>query len=53
MKRYCNEECDHCIYVGEGGFLCDITEKIVIEDFIPTKYYRNNCKLKEKEWISD
>lgn len=47
MKKHCGENCDNCVYVGEGGFMCEITNKIVIDDFIPTEDYMSNCKLKE------
>lgn len=26
-------ECENCIYVGEGAYLCDEIQEIVIEDF--------------------
>ena len=29
--------CDHCVYIGEGGYMCDISNDIVIEDWEPTE----------------
>jgi hypothetical protein len=31
------EYCEHCIYVGEGGYMCDMSNEIVIDDFEPTE----------------
>ncbi len=31
--KICNEECEHCIYIGEGDYMCDIYNKMVGEDF--------------------
>jgi len=35
------EECEHCLYIGEGDFVCDKDEDYttVIEDFEPTDDY--------------
>jgi len=35
------EECDECIYIGEGDFVCckDNRNTTVLEDFIPTVDY--------------
>lgn len=31
-------ECDNCIYIGEGAFICDRYDNaIVIDDWSPTK----------------
>lgn len=27
--------CEHCVYLGEGGYMCDLTNDIVIEDWQP------------------
>ena len=35
------DSCSHCIYVGEGGYICDLNNEIVIEDWIPTEEYYN------------
>lgn len=39
------EDCEHCIYIGEGDFVCDKNDDYVtiIEDFIPTDDYLR-CK---------
>lgn len=31
--------CEHCIYVGDGGFFCDVCTYIVIEDWQPTEEF--------------
>lgn len=37
--------CDHCLYIGEGDFICDLhglgTDKtvFVLEDWEPTEHY--------------
>ena len=28
--------CEHCVYVGEGGYICDMSNDVVIEDWQPT-----------------
>lgn len=28
--------CGHCIYVGEGGYICDMSNDLVIVDWQPT-----------------
>ena len=40
-KKCTPEECEHCLYIGEGDFVCDLNDdyKIVIEDFEPTEDY--------------
>lgn len=32
-KRVCSDECEHCIYIGDGDFICDILDDIVISDW--------------------
>lgn len=29
----CNEGCEHCIYIGEGDYYCDLYKFLVGEDF--------------------
>ena len=40
MHNCCN--CSHCIYVGEGDYICDMSNYLVVEEFaIPTdEFYR-------------
>ena len=39
--------CEHCTYVGEGGYMCDMTTEIVIDEFImPTEEFFS-CEGKE------
>jgi len=33
----CNPDaCDHCLYIGEGDSICDVTHEIVLSDWMPT-----------------
>lgn len=34
-QRMCDDTCDNCIYIGEGDFICDLVQDIVISDWIP------------------
>ena len=44
IKKECIT-CEHCIYIGEGGYMCLHTNKIVMDDFEPLlEYYKTNCK---------
>lgn len=39
-KKICDPaECDSCLYIGEGDFLCDEYQEIVVSDFEPTDSY--------------
>ena len=29
----CNEGCEHCIYIGEGDYYCDLYKMLVGENF--------------------
>ena len=31
--------CDECLYIGEGDFLCDRHQEIVVSDWTPTEEY--------------
>lgn len=42
----CSDECDNCIYIGEGDFICDKLMEIVIEDFVPVGV--DNCPMEKK-----
>ena len=43
--------CDHCIYVGEGDFLCDNTDDeayvVVMSDWEPTEQYPHCLRKRE------
>lgn len=47
----CGENCENCVYVGEGDFVCLLTHELVLEDFAPTDNF--NCcgdyKNKQRE----
>ena len=39
-NTYCNpDNCDQCIYIGEGDSMCDVTHEIVLSDWAPTDAY--------------
>lgn len=43
-KRFCDPGvCGNCMYIGDGDFLCDKTNKIVVSDWTPTEDYLS-CK---------
>lgn len=35
----CGEYCDNCVYIGEGDFVCLLTNELVMEDFCPTENF--------------
>lgn len=43
-------DCANCVYVGDGGYLCDCRQEIVIEDFAPTGEFL--C-CKGKDWVKE
>jgi len=46
-ERTC-ETCDHCIYIGEGDFICDRKDEpvLVIEDWI-------ELRLPGRKWVDE
>lgn len=57
--KICNT-CVNCVYIGEGDFICDVNEPIlVLEDFTPTEDFmscngvdyesEDECDEQEKE----
>lgn len=38
MKKSCND-CEHCMYICEGDSICDINNKIILDDWTPTDEY--------------
>ena len=36
-KKECDDQCDHCLYIGEGDFICDIDNDIVISEWMSIK----------------
>ena len=49
LNRNCYN-CNHCQYIGEGDYICDMSNDIVIADWQPSEDY-NSCKGKEFENI--
>lgn len=49
--------CDDCVYIGEGDFICDKCNPfIVMEDFVPNEYYmacKNKQVWKEAQELND
>lgn len=36
-KKFCDPAmCDDCVYIGEGDFLCDKHQTLVVSDWMPT-----------------
>lgn len=33
------QDCDNCMYLEEGDSMCDVNDKIILEDWIPTDDY--------------
>lgn len=34
-QKICNE-CENCLYIGEGDSICELNNEIVLEDWTPT-----------------
>ncbi len=49
MKRC--EQCVNCIYLEDGDMICDVNDKLIYENFQPSKEYMwcNTEKFEEKE----
>ena len=45
--RFCDPgACDECVYIGDGDFLCDRNQTIVVADWQPTRDYMA-CKRRK------
>ena len=44
--KICSDECPNAIYIGEGNFICDKLNDIVITDFTP---FYDKCILEEEK----
>lgn len=42
--------CNHCIYIGEGDHICDMTNDIVTDDWQPTEDFYQ-CEGKDFETL--
>ena len=31
----CSDQCEHCIYIEEGDFMCDVAQDVTIVDWKP------------------
>ena len=34
-KPQCSDQCEHCIYIEEGDFMCDVVQDVSIVDWKP------------------
>lgn len=46
MKKKCTEECENCIYIGEGDFICDEALVLVVDDWVHCNEY---CVLEDRK----
>ena len=47
--RFCDPgACDHCIYLGEGDFMCDPHKVIVVADWTPTEDYMKCKQIRDR-----
>lgn len=49
IEKHCYN-CEKCLYIGEGGYMCEASNDIVIDDWTPTDDFCS-CKGKEFEPI--
>lgn len=48
-EKNCNT-CAHCVYVGDGDYICNTLMTVVLEEFVPSDYFvRGGCKLWQKQ----
>lgn len=41
---FCNPDiCPNCQYIGEGDSICDATLNMVLDDWIPTDNFMEDC----------
>lgn len=48
----CCLTCDHCVYIGEGDYICDVDEPtLVLSDWKPTDMFNccNECDWEPQE----
>jgi hypothetical protein len=49
-SSHCNPDaCPNCLYIGEGDSMCDITNVIVLDNWIPTGADCPKTKPKKKK----
>lgn len=34
-KPQCSDQCEHCIYIETGDFMCDVVQDVTIVDWKP------------------
>lgn len=44
----CTDLCEHCLYIETGDFMCEITHKVCIEDWMPKV-----CKSPEEREVKN
>lgn len=47
-KKMCTDLCEHCLYIETGDFMCEITHKVCIEDWMPKV-----CKSPEEREVEN
>lgn len=55
LPKICNT-CDHCIYIGEGDYICDANEPIIVmEDHCPNDnfWYCTGCDYEDIEFYGE
>ncbi len=48
-NRYDCFNCSHCIYIGEGDHICDMSNDVIVEDWEPTEDFFQ-CKGKDFDY---
>lgn len=46
LKKFCDDTCENCLYIGEGDFICSELNELVIVDWVPV--YGTCIKRKKK-----
>lgn len=44
-ERHCFN-CDRCLYICEGDYLCELSNEVVIDDWQPTEHFAS-CQGKD------
>lgn len=47
LKKFCDDTCESCLYIGEGDFICSELNELVIVDWTPV--YGACVKRKKKD----
>lgn len=47
LKKFCDDTCESCLYIGDGDFICSELNELVIVDWVPV--YGACVKRKKKD----